>query len=452
MSDGGLATRLEAKCRERWYPLRDHPVQLAFVNDAVRFKLAPCGRRSGKTERAKRKLVKAAWRTPGKPFFAAAPTRDQAKKIWWEDLKLLSFAPLYGPRAISEGELIIRIPNGASIHVIGLDVAARAEGQPWGGGVIDEVADLKENVLPLHVLPALSTIDPRDPDYRAWLDLIGVPEGLNHYYKLCERAKSGAWPDARVYHWVSADILAPDEIEAARGRMSAKQFRQEYEAAFEGAAGRIYEDYSQANTTTERIGGGESLAWMHDFNYTPLSSAVAVERAGKLLVLDEITLTSAVAHNAAVEFCERYKGHTNRAIRLYGDPAGRAGEKHAQQSNYTAIESYLRSQGWNVERRVKLAAPAIRDRQNAVRAKICNAKGERTLFVNPLTCPVLHDGLSTVQLKEGSAFQEDDTNSAQHITTALGYWIDREWPVLIDSAVPKRVVTPIASASPWRRS
>ncbi len=157
-------TLLERKCRERWYPLRDHPVQLAFVNDAVRFKLAPCGRRSGKTERAKRKLVKAAMRTPGKPFFAGAPTYGQAKKIWWQDLKLLSFAPLLGARAVSEGELSIKFPNGASIHVIGLDQPARIEGIPWGGGVIDEVADLKEDAIPLNVLPALSTVDPRDPD------------------------------------------------------------------------------------------------------------------------------------------------------------------------------------------------------------------------------------------------------------------------------------------------
>lgn len=446
-----MTALLEQACRDRWYPLRDHAVQLAFVNDAVRFKLAPCGRRSGKTERAKRKLVKAAWRTPGRMFFAGAPTRAQAKKIWWADLKLLAMAPLLGRNAVSEGELIIRIPNGAEIHVVGLDEPARIEGQPWAGGVVDETADLHADAIPLHILPALSTVDPRWPDYRAWLDLIGVPEGLNHYYELCERAKSGAWPDARVYHWISADILPPDEIEAARGRMSARQFRQEYEAAFEGATGRIYEDYGEANTTTERIGAGEALAWMHDFNYVPLSSAICVERGGKLYALDEIVLTSAVAHNAAVEFCERYKTHANRNIKLYGDPAGRAGEKHAQQSNYTAIESYLRSQGWTVDRRVKLAAPAIRDRQNAVRAKICNARGERSLFVNSVTCPTLHSGLRTVQLKEGSSFQEDDSNPAQHITTAIGYWIDREWPVLVDSAAPKRIVSPIPNASPWRQ-
>lgn len=450
MSPEQLAA-LEAKCRERWYQLRDHPEQLAYVHDDVRFKLAPCGRRSGKTERFKRKLVKAAMRTPGRPFFAGAPTHKQAKTIFWEDLKLLSFAPCMGPDAIREGELTIRFPNLASIVVTGLDEARRIEGIPWAGGGIDETADLHPDAIPLHVLPALSTEDPRYPGYKPWLDLIGVPEGLNHYYEMCERSKSGEWKNSKVYHWKSAEILSPEEIEDARGRMSPRQFRQEYEAAFEGAQGRIYEDYDDANTTREVIGPNEALCWMHDFNFVPMSSAVAVERSGKLYVLDEIVLTSADADDVANEFVERYKNHANRSIRIYGDPAGAAGEKHGKQSDYTALESKLRANGWKVERRAKTKAPAIKDRQNAVRAKILSAKGDRALFVNPSKAPTLHKGLRTCMLKEGSSFLEDDSKFEQHITTALGYWIDREWPVLIDSTVPKRIVTPIPSHSAWRR-
>jgi len=80
---------------DRWYKLKDHPVQLNLiraVSDGVRFPVVPAGRRSGKTERFKRFLVKEAGRNAGEMYFAAAPTRDQAKKIFWNDLKLLSFA------------------------------------------------------------------------------------------------------------------------------------------------------------------------------------------------------------------------------------------------------------------------------------------------------------------------------------------------------------------------
>ncbi len=84
---------------------------------------------------------------------------------------------------------------------------------------------------------------------------------------------------------------------------------------------------------------------------------------------------------------------------------------------------------WRFTRKVKKSAPAIKDRQNAVRARICTADGERHLFVNPVTAKWCHKGLATVQLQDGSTFQEDQRNEYQHITTAIGYMVEAEWPV-----------------------
>lgn len=422
----------------RWYPLIEHPVQRALigaVSRGVRFPVVPAGRRSGKTERAKRFIVKQAMRNPGKRFFAAAPTRDQVKKIYWHDLKLLSFASTHA-KAPSESDLIIRMPNDAEIHLIGLDRPERIEGILWHGGVIDELADLRhgDRAWKENILPALNTFNPSDPDYRAWCWLIGVPDGLNHYYDLAQYAETSGDPDWALFHWKSADILPADVIAAAKRQMSARQYKQEYEASFETATGRIYEDYSRANVTDGVIAEHEQLCWYHDFNYTPMSSGIGVIREPKpgapkeVHCLDEIILTSAVARQSALEFCEKYKDHKNRRVVIYGDPAGRAGEKHGHQSDYTELEGVLRDNGFQPVRRVKPAAPAIKDRQNAVRAMIANAAGERRLFVNPAKAPYTHKGLSTVQTKEGSTFLEDETDY-QHITTAVGYFIDYEFPI-----------------------
>lgn len=415
----------------RWYVLKDHPVQLALV-DAVpgglRFPLVPAGRRSGKTERFKRFLVKQANRVPG-PYFAAAPTHDQAKKIFWDDLKAFSLSALHARRP-SESDRVIYLPNGSEIHVIGLDKPQRIEGVPWKGGGIDEFADIKPDAWEANILPALNTVNPLDPDYRAWCWLLGVPEGLNHYYDLCSRAEAGIDPSFKVFHWKSAEILPPDVITAMRRSMSAKQFKQEFEASFETAGGRIYEDYSKANHTAERIHPHEQLMWMHDQNFTPLSSAVGVKRDQSLFLLDEIVLTSAVSKQSAMEFIDKFKEHKNRHVLIYGDPAGQAGEKHGHASDYTDIEGVLKANGWSYTRKVKPAHPAIKDRQNAVRAKICTADGVRTLYVNPATAPWCDKGLSTVQLQEGSTFQEDQKNKHQHITTAIGYCVDVEWPCI----------------------
>lgn len=426
MTTGSLALDRQLS---RWYPLIPHPAQLDLVgavDSGVRFPLVPAGRRSGKTERFKRFLVHRANKVPGQ-YFAAAPTHDQAKKIFWDDLKALSLSAAHSRRP-SESDRIIYMPNGSELHVIGLDKPQRIEGIPWKGGGIDEFADVKPDGWEANILPALNTVNPLDANYRAWCWLLGVPDGLNHYYDLCDRAERGNDPNFRVFHWKSAEILPADVIESAKRAMSAKQFRQEFEASFETAQGRIYEDYGKDNYTNETIKKHEELCWFHDFNYTPMSSGVGVRRGESIYCLDEIILTSAISRQSAQEFVEKYKDHENKRVAIYGDPAGRAGEKHGHASDYTEIENVLRSSGWTFTRKVKAAAPAIKDRQNAVRAKIKNAAGEVSLFVNPSKAPYTHKGLATVQTKDGSTFQEEETQY-QHITTAIGYMVDYEWPI-----------------------
>lgn len=430
----------------RWYPLTEHPTQRALVEDKVRFKVVPAGRRSGKTERAKRFIAREAMREPG-AYFVAAPTRDQVKRIYWQDLKRLCFCSML-PEKPRETELIIPFPNGSTLSLVGLDQPQRMEGIIWTGGVIDEIADVHDTAWPENISPALDTIDPRRPDFRAWCWLIGVPDGLNHYYDLAEYARTSNDPDWKLYTWKSSDILPPDVIEAAKRRMSPRQYRQEYEASFETASGRVYEDYGPWNYTNETIGPHEQLMWHHDFNFTPMSSGVGVRRGDAFYILDEIVLQSAVARQSALEFVERFKNHLNRHVIIYGDPAGRAGEKHGHASDYTEMEQVLRAAGWTVTRKVKAAAPAIKDRQNAVRAKIRNAAGESSLFVNPERAKYVHKGFATVQIKPGSTFIEVDSEY-QHITTAVGYCVDYEWPIRYDK--PQTNAAPVASTNHYAK-
>jgi hypothetical protein len=414
----------------RWYVLKDHPEQLRLlraVDDGIRFPVVPAGRRSGKTERFKRFLARTAMWMPNERYFAAAPTYGQAKKIFWDDLKSLTLSAAH-PKRPSESNLIIYMPNGTEIHILGLDQPQRIEGIEWTGGGIDEIADLKPEALEANIMPALNTVNPTRPDYRAWCWFFGVPEGLNHFYDMAEYARTSGDPNYGYFHWKSAEILPADVIESAKRTMSKKQYMQEYEASFETATGRIYEDYGPANYSNAELMPHEAIHWMHDQNFTPLSSAIAVVRKGVPYFVSEIVLESAISRQSAEEFVERYKNHENKTVFVYGDPHGRAGEKHGHKSDYTDIEDVLRRERWTFERRVKAAAPSIKDRQNAVRAKILNAKDEVSLYVNPNTAPWCHKGLATVQLQEGSTFQEDQKNPYQHITTAIGYFVDVHWP------------------------
>ena len=90
-------------------------------------------------------------RPPGR-YFAAAPTREQAKRIWWNDLKAL-IRPRWKAK-VSETDLYIRTTLGNEIWVIGLDKPQRMEGVPWDGGIIDEYADCKPGTFDANIRPA----------------------------------------------------------------------------------------------------------------------------------------------------------------------------------------------------------------------------------------------------------------------------------------------------------
>jgi hypothetical protein len=207
------------------------------------------GRRSFKTETTKRILLigdkhhEGAFARDGKRFFYALPTRDQAKRNVWSDLKNLTRARW--TRQPSESELIIwvRTDDGgeAEIHLVGMDKPARIEGSMWHGGVMDEYADMKPGVWAEHVQPVTA-------DTGAWIVFIGVPDfraaGGKDFKDLFDSAQRGDSPEWAAFSWKSADVLELEIIAEAKRTMSGPIYLQEYEASFETAPGRAYGSFS----------------------------------------------------------------------------------------------------------------------------------------------------------------------------------------------------------------
>lgn len=333
-------------------------------------------------------------------------------------------------------EQYVKLRTGTEIHVVGLDKPARIEGQPWNGGVVDEIADIKATAWQENIRPLFDTIGMED----SWCWLIGVPDGLNHYYDIAEYARCAGDPEWGFYTWKSSDILSPAAIESAKRQLDPRAFRQEYEASFETASGRVYADYCNENHTDREFDENLPICWTHDFNFTPMSSAIVQIVNGVPHVVDDIILESAVARESAAEFIDKYQHCKRQEVRIYGDASGHAGEKHGHASDFIEIERMLKNAGFeNVKMKVPRANPSIRDGQNSLRAKIYNAAGERNFFVNPKTAKHTDKGLKTTQLKEGSTFQEEDSRY-QHVTTALRYFTNVEWPIIHKHA---------QSQSPW---
>ncbi|MBI5467889.1 MAG: hypothetical protein HY891_02045 [Deltaproteobacteria bacterium] len=390
-----------------------------------RFAVVPAGRRSGKTELAKRKLVismplKKPWTDPR--YFAAAPTKDQAKRIFWNDLK--GFIPGKWIRKVYETDLCVQTVFGSELWVIGLDKPQRIEGTPWDGGVLDEYANMKPGAWGENIRPALS-------DRRGWCWFIGVPEGLNHYKDLVDYAKSGADPDWGVYSWHSSEILLEEELEAARRVLDTRTFRQEYEASFEGGSARVYYAYDPVRHEDGQIGldPGSALIVCCDFNVDPCVWEFAQTDGKSVFVIDELIMRNTNTVEMGRAALERYGRHRGGVI-VYGDAAGMS-RSTAGKSDYALLSEL----GFK-DQRIKKANPPVRDRVNAVNAMLCNTNDEIRLRHHP-RCVSLRKDFEKIEWMENGAQINKSSPDRTHAADALGYYIECEFPLRLKK--PDRV-------------
>lgn len=434
-----------SKLTPRWKELREHETQHALWMSAKRFNVNPAGRRSGKTEIAKRKLVKRAIRETqweDARFFAAAPTREQAKRIYWDDLKKLT------PRWVmskqpNESEMVIYLVNGATIHVIGMDKPERVEGVGWNGGILDEFGNMKKQAWGEHVRPALS-------DRNGWCDLIGVPEGRNHYYDLAKKAQAEAMDPASdwgYFHWISSDILDPKEIEDAKNDLDELTYLQEYEASFVNFTGRAYYPFSESRHLARiNYNPRQNLILCFDFNVAPGVAAVIQEKSikdletGSILVgqtvtgiLGEVYIpTNSNTPLVCNKIITDWGSHQGQ-IHIYGDATGGSkGTAKIGGTDWDLIKQILRRHFHErVFFHVPLSNPSERDRINAVNSRLLTMDGKVRLLVDPGKAPHVVKDFEGVQCVVGGSGEIDKKKSPDltHLTDAIGYYVHREFPV-----------------------
>ena len=423
---------------ERWTTLLPHEEQRRLWDSDARFCVVPAGRRSGKTELAKRMLVRealsATWADAW--FVAAAPTRDQAKRIYWIDLKKM--VPKSMRTVVSESELSIRLVNGATISVVGMDKPDRIEGRALDGIVLDEYGNMKPSVWGENVRPALST-----PDRLGWAWLIGVPEGRNHYYEVAMVAPQVAEWD--VFSWPSADILPATEIEAAKAELDELTFRQEYEASFLDFAGRAYYAFERETHARDTLTYDPSkpLIFCFDFNVEPGIAAVMQELGGFSCVIGEVWIprnsnTPAVCRKLIADW-----GKHPGDVFCFGDATGGArGSAKVMGSDWDLIKTELRPVfGERIRFRVQRANPKERARVNAMNSRFRTADGAVHMKVDPAKAPHVVEDFEGVTLLEGGSGEIDKHASPKltHLSDAIGYYIFRSFPTRIGMATTKSV-------------
>jgi hypothetical protein len=215
-------------------------------------------------------------------YFAGAPTWDQAKRIFWADLKRMvprtRCAAAGKPSVVRWGAdhpaLARRRDLPARHGQAGAD-RGRAERRRRARRVREHEG---EGVGRARAPGALGSRRVVRPDRRAR----GPQPLLRDREKAQAELASGRASEWGYFHWKSADILPAKEIAAARRDLDELTFQQEYEASFVNFEGRAYYAFTDANKARppRSLYPAQPLIIMLDFNVAPGVAAIAQELRG----------------------------------------------------------------------------------------------------------------------------------------------------------------------------
>lgn len=410
-----------------WNALRSHSVQSAVWRDPELFKVVCAGRGSGKSEIARRYVVR--WLPiikdwPDPKYFYALPTYNQAKRVAWHIIKRL-VPPRWLAGTPSESELIIKTIFGSELHIVGMDKPQRIEGTQWDGGVLDECSDQKPGIWDKSLMPAFS-------HRNAWGWRIGVPKrngvGATEFEKAFRLGQTANNLGIKSYTWKSADIVNADVIARARETLAAIDFAEQFEASWEKAGGRVFDSFDSRYNVTDAIDydPNKTIYVGSDFNVDPMSWTLCHRVDKGLHAFDEIWLRNTTTRNTLSTLYERYMKHSGGWV-FTGDATGAARKTSAAESDYIQIQNDDRFSPKRVA--YPKSNPAKLDRFAACNGMFCNAKNERRLTVHP-RCEHLIDDLERRSFKENSR-ETDDRGDISHMSDALGYVVYALFPLRV---------------------
>jgi len=397
---------------EAWTQLRPHVQQSRAWRTQERFVAIAAGRGSGKTELARRRLVrylpiKKPWSNP--MYFYAGPTYGQAKRVAWKAIKAL--IPKEWIESISETELAIKTVFGSELWVVGMDKPHRIEGNQWDGVVIDESSDIKPGTFALSVRPALSHRE-------AWCWRIGVPKrnGVGALeFRECFDEASG-WES---YNWPSSDILPPGEIQDAKEMLDSKDFAEQYEASWVKSGGSAFHDF-EPDKHIRPVGYDKTRQIIvgSDFNVNPMAWILAHKTNDGLEIFDEIWLRDSHTRATLDILHSRYSDHESSWL-FMGDASGQARKTSATKSDYIIIKSDSR---FASDIFYPKANPAVKDRLAS-----CNALLHHDKIHIDGSCSNLIRDLEFRGL-DGTG-NPDDSGDQGHISDAFGYVAHGLYPI-----------------------
>jgi hypothetical protein len=137
--------------------------------------------------------------------------------------------------------------------------------------------------------------------------------------------------------------------------------------------------------------------------------------------IDELIIYGSNTNEMSQEIRNRYP---DNMIFVYPDPACR---QQRTSANGNTDLSILQRPEYRFSVRARRVHALVRDRINAVNARICSTEGVRRLFIDP-ACRQSIKCIERQVYKEGTMIP-DKNEGFDHMNDATGYFIEWTWPI-----------------------
>jgi len=444
MATPAIAPPSSAKVEPVVYQL-DHAgsrAQLAFWSSEHRFRLFLGGVGAGKTRAG---AVECLRMPSGSPGMVVAPTykimRQSTLPGLFEivrpllipgrtnDTLLEKVGKIDLAAEFNKSDLTLRLVNGTQIYLRSGEDPESLRGPSLGWAWLDEAALMDRMVM--MVMVGRLRVAPE----RLWLTT--TPKGKDWLY---EFFVTNASPDRTMIRCStrSNPFTSESYKRSLEGAYDEHFAKQELGAEFiEWVDAPCYSDFKRDIHVTKCRDWYTPLLPLVvtcDMNVRYMAWPICQVIGGRPVVIDEVTMPHNAQDSEMVKLVrDKYPAHPGE-VWIYGDASGRARKSQTAQSDYDLIQLAFRDYPSPVVLRALHTNPAPKDRIGAVNRLLRGQAGVPKLVVDEGCVELIDDLLQTGWNKHGTAedqfYNPDDPRyKRSHASSALGYWLYREWPV-----------------------
>lgn len=266
------------------------------------------------------------------------------------------------------------------------------------------------------------------------------PDAPSHwaYKRIIEKSMSNDLINVYYSNTMKNPYLPQSYIDNLKDTLDERMVRRMvYGEWIEIATDVVYYSYDQEKhfiNKSYKVNASYPIIVSWDFNIgrnKPLSLCLIQYIQGVFHIFNQVVVQGQRTEDSCEELLERGLLDYKTKYLIHGDATGRHKDTRSPIDDWEIVDRFFANtrnnnnlkMNYSIE--VPRSNPRIRQRHNTVNGVLLNSRGKIGMYIYK-DAPTAAEGLRLTRLRAGAQYLEDDSDSFQHITTAIGYAVCEE--------------------------